>query len=363
MCFGNILLQISFVMKYLFFYLFCLSIFFSSCVSERKMTDLFDVEECLVPQSVALEHDSIQNPILMRVVDNRLFLSNVFCSPILTIFDCENGKCIGHFGNKGVGKDEFIDFNSISSLNHSLVLYDNNKSECIIIENVDSLDDYDRIKIQKGEDFQPFNIVGLDKDLLLGTGIIKNGRFALLGKDGTFLSVFGQYPLENKTEKQNYISDAFAYQSHVAYLATTNILAVGNYFGEGISFYDMTDISSPKLVGDIQLRCPSYKDTSNDGSLSVTFTKDNIIGFIDLVSFGNTFIGLYCGEKKEKGKMWKGGNILLFFDSSGNPIKEVKLSEKYLQLSVFKSELYLLGIAPETDDYVIKKIDLKKVIE
>lgn len=339
------------------------SFFFSSCVSERKMTDLFDVEEHLVPQPVALEHDSIQNPILMRVVNKRLFLSNAFCSPILTIFDCENGKCIGNFGNKGIGKDEFIDFNSISSLNHSLVLYDNNKSECIIVEDVDSLDDYDRIKIQRGEDFQPFSIVGLDKDLLLGTGIIKNGRFALFCKDGTLFSVFGRYPLENKTEKQNYISDAFAYQSHVAYLSTTNSLAVGNYFGEGISFYDMSDLSSPKLIRDIQLCSPSYKDTSNNGSLSVTFTKDNIIGFIDLVPFGNTFIGLYCGEKKERGKMWRGGNILLFFDSSGNPLKEVKLSEKYLQLSVFESNLYLLGIASKTDDYVINKVDLRKIIE
>ena len=358
---GNILLQILFIMKLLFFNLICLSIFFSSCISERKMTDLFDVEEYLVPQSVALEHDSIQNPILMRVVNKRLFLSNAFCSPILTVFDCVNGKCIGHFGNKGVGENEFVDFNSISSLNHSLVLYDNNKSECIIIEDVYSLDDYDRIKIQRSEGFQPFNIVGLDKDLLLGTGIIKNGRFALLDKDGTLLSVFGQYPLENEKEKQNYISDAFAYQSHVAYLSSTKSLAVGNYFGEGISFYDMSDFLSPKLVRDIQLRYPSYKDTSNDGSLSVTFTKDNVIGFIDLVPFGNTFIGLYCGEKKERGKMWRGGDILLFFDSSGSPLKEVKLSEKYLQLSVIGSDLYLLGIDSKTDDYVIKKVNFKRL--
>ena len=31
-------------------------------------------------------------------------------------------------------------------------------------------------------------------------------------------------------EKQSYISDAFAYQSHVAYLSSTKSLAVGNYF-------------------------------------------------------------------------------------------------------------------------------------
>ena len=66
-------------------------------------------------------------------------------------------------------------------------------------------------------------------------------------------------------------------------------------------------------------------------------------------------------KKKKEGKCGEVETFYFFFDSSGSPLKEVKLSEKYLQLSVIGSDLYLLGIDSKTDDYVIKKVNLKKV--
>lgn len=324
---------------------------------------MFKTEEYIAPQSFAMEYDSIQNPMMMRIVDNRIFLCNVFTSPIVTIFDSETGKDNGCLGHKGYGKDEFININSMSNIGDTLVLYDNNKSECVLIGNVDSLDNYSRVKIMKNEKVYPFNVIGLEKGILLASGMITDGRFALYGTDGTLLGVFGQYPSENIPNKQNHVSNAFAYQAHVAYIPQTKSLAVGNVFGEGISFYDLSNLSFPKLMKEIQRQHPSYKETSRDNSSSVIFTKENIMGFVDLVSCTDAFIGLYSGEIRERGKSWKGGDKLLIFDKFGNPVKKVNLPQKYIQLSVSGKELYLLGTDMVTDDYVIQKMALDSIIK
>lgn len=346
----NILIAILFV-------LFCLV----SCVTKNRLVHLFLSEEYICPQISLIEKDSIQNPYMMRLVDNRLFMCNVFSSPLVTYFNWDTGKYIGSFGNKGMGNGEFTDFNSVSVYDSTLVLFEGNKKECIFISDVNNPADYRTVKIEQVEDIVPFKVMALEEDLLLAVGMVKNGRFALYDGKGHFLSVFGQYPQNDGHNKNDFVRDAFAFQAHISYEPVSKILAIGNAFGEGISFYNLENINKPYLIKEILMHAPSYRDASTENKSSVVFTKDNIMGFVDICVTGKYFAGLFCGEKRERGKEWKGGNCLLIFDIEGTPIKKVMLPKRYLQLSVSDEDLVLLGFDNETSDFEVDKIDLNQI--
>lgn len=344
-------------MKNIFITFFCLQILLSSCMTGNRLAHLFLDGGVLSAQTSSIEKDSILNPFMMRLVNDRLFMCNI-STPMVTYFDWQTGKCIGHFGSKGVGKGEFINFNSVSVYDSTLVLFDGNKKECYFIPDVLAPTDYKGVKIEEVEDIVPFKVIALEEDLLLVTGIIKDGRFALYNGKGHFLSVFGEYPKEGHGSSENSARNAFAYQSHVAYEPYTKVLAIGNAFGEGVSFYNLENTDKPYLIKEIFTNPPQCKDSSTKNSSSVVFTKENIMGFVDICSYEKYFIGLFCGEKRVRGKEWKGGNNLFIFDLKGNPIRKITLSKSYLQMSVGGKELVLLGTDNEAGNFEVDKINL-----
>ena len=357
----NFLLTFVDAMRNVLITVFFVLFFLSSCMTENRLEHLFESEETASAQVSLIEKDSIQNPYMMRLVNNRLFMCNVFSPSMVTYFDWHTGKCLGNFGNKGVGKGEFINFNSVSVYDSTLVLFDGSKKECYFIPDVVVPTNYKSLKIEQVEGVVPFNIIALDKNLLIATGIIENARFALFDGNGRFMSKFGKYPNIENNASENSTRNAFAFQSHLSYEPNSKVLAVANAFGEGISFYQLEDIDRPHLIKDIFMLPPLCRDVSTKDKSSVVFSKDNIMGFVDICSYGNYFIGLFCGEKRERGNDWKGGDNLLVFDLKGNPVKRIKLSKRYLQMSVGDEDLVLLSTDNEMGDYVVDKIELDKI--
>lgn len=334
-----------------------------SCEShQHSLRDIFVESKDLQAKQVEFEVDSIQNPFLMRYVDGKLIMCNVFTSSLLTVFDWKSGKYLGNFGDKGLGPDEFINFNAMSVLGNKLGVYDNNKREFLFLSLNDSLPfNYATIKIEEDENIIPTNIYALAENLFLATGLIKKGRFALFNNEGMPIKTFGEYPKLDVKNIASYTENAFAYQALIAFQPNKKILAVGNQFGEGLSFYDLNNPLHPKLLKEYIMASPHYVDSSTEDRKSVTFQKDNICGFVDMGASEDFCIGLFLGQPRVKGQEWRGGDKLLIFDWNGNPVKEISLSQKYLQMSISDDKIILLGNDPKTVDFILHTIDLSEI--
>lgn len=334
-----------------------------SCESSKNsLRDVFVVSKELQAQQVEFEIDSIQNPFLMRYVNGKLVVCNVFTSSLITVFDWKTGRYIMDFGDKGLGPNEFVNFNTMSVLGDKLGVYDNNKREFLFLSLNDSASiSYTTIKMDEDDGIIPFNIYALAENLFLATGLIKKGRFALFNNEGVSMGTFGEYPKPDVTNIASYTENAFAYQALIAYQSNKKKLAVGNQFGEGISFYNMNNTLHPQLLKEYIMNPPHYIDTSKGDMKSVTFQKDNICGFVDIGASEKYCIGLFLGQARVKGEEWRGGDKLLIFDWNGNPVKEICLPQKYLQMSISEDKIILLGNDPKTIDFVVHTIDLSEI--
>ena len=164
---------------------FSLLILLSSCRSSDSFFDMFPVTLKLTPQSVTMETDSISKPIMMEYSKGKLYFCNIFTSPLIDVFDWETGHYMASFGNRGVGADEFIGFDSMNRYSdNGLFLFDNNKKEGVAWCTDSLAGKNKRITIENTENVFPFKVVGLDNDLFLSTGIVKGGRFALYNGTG-----------------------------------------------------------------------------------------------------------------------------------------------------------------------------------
>ena len=127
--------------------------------------------------------------------------------------------------------------------------------------------------------------------------------------------------------------------------------------GENIQFYDLTNKMTPQLIKEYNFSAPKYK---MDGEGSVIYQKENIIGFTELLSHSNYCIGFFSGETL-KGPNGYGSNKLLFFDWTGNPIKEINFKDTYSNITMNEEEniVYLLGKDSQTDDFKIYTITIE----
>ena len=330
--------------------------------SKKSLSDIFVVTKELQAQQVEFEIDSIQNPFLMRYVNKKLVMCNVFTSSLMTVFDWKTGRYIMDFGTKGLGPNEFVNFNTVSVLGNKLGIYDNNKREFLYLSLNDSASiSYTIIEIDENDDIIPFNIYALTEKYILATGLIKKGRFALFNNEGVLMGTFGEYPKSDVSDIASYTETAFAYQALIAYQPNKKKLAIGNQYGEGISFYNMNNILHPQLLKEYMMTPPHYIDASKGDRKSVTFQKDNICGFVDIGASEKYCIGLFLGQARVKGEAWRGGDKLLIFDWDGNPVKKIDLPQKYLQMAISDDKIILLGHDPKTIDFVVHTIDLSEI--
>lgn len=323
--------------------------------AQKGFSTIFPSTKTLKAQPKNYNLDDLSKPYIMQYADGVLYFCNVFTSPLLTALHWETMEWIGEFGNKGQGPNEYLGFNTISTIGNQVAVYDNNKSEYIRIKvKENNTFTHNKVKIVKDGICSPFKVYALTEHNMLATGVIKNHRFAIYDDKGKVVTTFGEYPKDNIDKNDKDAANAFAYQSHITYNNSKQILAAGLFQGEGLIFYDMSDIHHPKVIKEHLYRLPAYTDHSNDNSKSVIFKRNSTFGFLTLAATEKYCIGLFSGNNA---KNWKAKKLLIF-DWNGTPIKEIKLSQEYEYMTASENEIILFGTDNETYDYVIHTIKL-----
>ncbi|MBQ8769545.1 MAG: hypothetical protein IJZ60_00070, partial [Bacteroides sp.] len=118
--------------------------------AQKGFSTIFPSTKTLKAQPKNYNLDDLSKPYIMQYADGVLYFCNVFTSPLLTALDWETMKWIGEFGNKGQGPNEYLGFNTISTIGNQVAVYDNNKSEYIRIKvNENNTFTHNKVKIVK----------------------------------------------------------------------------------------------------------------------------------------------------------------------------------------------------------------------
>lgn len=100
--FLSVLLSDHFIPMKTFIYSLFWGLALSSCTSSFvSMCDLFSESPKVEVHKPSFDVDSIRKPIDMYYVDGKLFLVDMYSSPLVTAFDWKTGKYIGRFATGG----------------------------------------------------------------------------------------------------------------------------------------------------------------------------------------------------------------------------------------------------------------------
>lgn len=343
-----------------FLYQIFIVLVMSSCVSkEQTMLSSFPLEYSVVLQELSIEKDSIRNPYLMGSVADKLFFVNRNMDKLVSMFDLKSGNFIGDFISKGVGPNELLFISSISSAGKQLAVFDATMGSGVMqyyTVNYDGLQFDSEIDLPNHSEelISAFNGISLADDGLMVTGLTSSRRLIWIDMQGKVWKSFGDYPDD---EEKSCMEKGFAYQCFMTYSFFHKVLAVGNCFGEGISFYDLQNKSAPLLLAEYIGSSPKYKP-AQDG---VIFDRENILGVVEMESTPDYCVVLYRG-KSYFGTEY-GGDKLLFFDWNGQPVTIVPLDQVYKNMAYDEenNRLILLGISKEHGDYRVVAIDMSLI--
>lgn len=334
----------------------------SSCTkSFVSMCDLFPESLKVEVHEPSFDVDSIRKPIDMYYVDGKLFMVDMYSSPLVTAFDWTTGKYIGRFANRGQGPHEYLWFSAASSFDGKLGLYDENKKEFAWFSYEKDTVCSSSIELAHSDKMFPFKVIALSNEYFVATGLIEeNKHFVIYNKEGQKVSVFGDYPKDDSKPDCSYQDNAFAYQpAGMVYNAKEKVFAVGERDGQIAMFYDMSDISHPKLLKQNVASYPQFVNSSTSTSSSVSFLRENVSGFFGMAVTDKYCVGLFSGKQSQNGDAYiTGGDKLLLFDWKGNPVKMIVLPQEYSMITASEDQLILLGTSPETSDYVINTINI-----
>lgn len=342
-------------------YLFLFFIYLTSCTEKPSMTGLFKKQNNEPIKISQIKTDSIRNPYIMNYHNGMLIFGDIFQPQFISIFNGETGDFLGNLAPKGIGPDEFIHLANISCTNEEISLWDVGKLTLTFMkvdpENISS-PILQQIKIKEDTTLlSAFQVIPLQKDYFVATGIIKNHRFALLDKNGNILNLFGDYP-KGYRQNNTCIENGSIYQSLLSFQKDKKVLAAACGIGESIMFYDMEDKNNPHLIKEFTFDHPQYELTGNKEQ-PITFFSSSKNGIIDMKPSSDYCICLFSGKTRTDSNNY-GGDKILLFDWNGNPAKLISLAQEYNNLAVdeVKKRIILFGTNPNTGDYIVNEIKL-----
>ena len=311
--------------------------------SPTDMCSLFENSEQLSPSGSTIENSELRKPYLMDFSDGYLLLADLGQEHAFSIYDVKTGKLIQEVGTRGTGPNEILHVSSTKYNDKKITLFDAGSSQIhTITEPLSEDSHHELVPMQMNDTLQAaFNVIPVGNNHYVASGIIIGNRLALMDEKGNIETCFGDYPSGHVIGNTD-IENGFIYQCVLVYNPVSQVLGVACGMGQSISFYDLKNQNNPSLIKEHTFEQPAYMLTKETGS-PVAFTKDAVYGFIDAKPFNNNIVCLYSGEPLSPKNF--GGNKLMIFDESGNPVKRIDLNKSYLNIATDSDNgiIYLLG--------------------
>ena len=224
-------------------YRYILNVLLLACLVSCKPNEGKDVPEIDLHHSVVLDEDKLllgkvkymswENDSVLVIVDSNQdgFLHFVHLSD----------KKVSEYGKIGQGPDEFLLVGAVyPDMNNRLVLFDVNKQECFMTQNGDEGISF-RSLFSLADSLICFEILPVQHNYYIVTGLHKHNRFTLLDRNGKKVGDFGEYPYRDEVERQ---VDGFVlgdvYQGRLAANLSRNRFVQAIYKAKILTFYEQS---------------------------------------------------------------------------------------------------------------------------
>lgn len=307
----------------------------ASCKAGSNVDMLSEFSENVSGQTkyVDFPKDSILNPIMIACTDSVLVLSNIFQKTVLSLYNFEKDMFLGHYLRKGTGIDEINLMMTLKFQESGLHFWDPNKR---LLSTIDIKEPHiikNSVCLKKSQ-IPLFKVYRINENYSMASGAFPNYPFAIFdNRSDSIISYFGVYPFNEKDNSLTDMDKALACQWYSHYDPSNKMMVTATLSGTFICFYDLNDLSAPKLVKKSGNILPHFSKGKNG---SVRFLPDNIYSFIDITGNSEYCVALFWGNTRDEYSHPNlfGGNLLLVYDWSGKPIKTIQLDNVYLALSI-----------------------------
>lgn len=334
-----------------------------SCSIDKKNNELDDPARIfnnkfeLTSDKFEVDGDYITGPKQLIIVDSLLIVNDHFDEEEVTyfyaIFNKDDGELYQIFGREGRGPDEFLDnsymFRAPNGSNNIII---NNRrlfslSE-ISLERV--LSNSSKITVDHVDELNTsYSLVSkIDDNLLFGTGMFTDGRFALADTSGELINTFLNYPFEDEFDDISKRDLGMAYQSSFSFHPTKPLVAVANFTAGNLDILRVEN-DSIEEISQIHSYPPKFENQSSETQISVMFNSDNKMGYWDVDVTEEYIYALYSGRERADPNQ-STGNKLLVFDWEGNPIKQLNLDVNVSRFAVSQNNETLYAVANDDNN-------------
>lgn len=338
-----------------------LLVLFSSCKMDTDT--IFPVTESLIGRSLNVA-DSLGRVLTLEAEDGYLILRDENIDTYFTMLKPDLSFCT-RFGKRGEGpKEIFNPMGALSLRNETLTISDGNKH---LVYSFDSLLVHkdNPMKVFKTE--SEGSIIWMSKmpnSLYIASGVFPDDRrFVIFNEDGIKIASTGTYDIESAENIPFYVK-CIAYQSTMVCHPTSNRFVSATRLGGMLDIYELngSDYTINRLGG-INLFSPHLSTVDFQGTINYAPDKNTRWGYLFMDVDAEYIYALYSGLYQSDGGPFTSGNVVHVFDWEGNPVCELALDRRLLDIAIMGDKMYGLyqdeSAGYEVVEYVLPN-NLKK---
>ena len=319
-----------------------------SCVDENNnLLDHFNYTEDLnVTDSILLENYGILNPHYIYKKDSFLIFNSIQGKREIQLLSLKDYRTYTYCVI-GQGKNEMNNyFTVLDQASDCYRFADNSKGKIYGID-LNELEEnketeyklMNTLSINNGTHFIRFMDTG---KYLLGSGIIKNGRFGIYDKSEYSYTEQAGYPYNDEINKIDNIYKGALFSRTIMTPHPQGKRFVAACFGL-LDFYAISDEGDIQLIKSKHYHYPKFKANTSVGS-AITFDIEDMVGITGLISDDKYVYVLYSDKtfKHDKEAAYNASHLLVY-DWEGNPIKHYHLNKDLYAISKSGDVLYGLS--------------------
>lgn len=331
--------------KYLYCFFILLLFPLSGC--QNKTSTKFPITERTNVHKTDKTDIFLGLPIDMQFKNKNIYISDFYGDSLLTRYNINTGL-INKFGTKGIGPNEILPPTTITVKDDKLYAFSKSNFKFGYFK---LPSDEEKIIQQNNYRFlftplsQTTEIVPLSDNNFLSSGYYKEGRYAILDKNGSILHLFGEYPdfCESEKERPFEVKAMFHQVIFEPNYRLQKVVAISNYIMDIID-YSNHDFKYQRIL----LNNYNYDFHSGD-ILQAKKSKTTPKGIIS-VSVSDNFIYTLFNPNSDSNE--KLNNEIWIFDWTGKAIKKI-ITNININLIVIDSDSSIYGITATEEPYVV----------
>ena len=326
-----------------------------------SMLQLFPKEAEIRGTIMPIKENLLGHPMELINIDSLLIIVEFGSDTWLNIISSKTGRQINTCLTLGKGPTDVQYLKQISVYNNTKFfdIYDS-QTRKLHTYYIDSILNDREITPIKTSSFEfaanKFFDILKYKSNFISTGIIWDGKYAILDSAGNTVNVCSNYPADPKHPHVDYDILGMAYQGTLKTKPNGKRMVWAGYSSDMFEIYEIED-HQLNIIKNYCYDLPIYEEERGGmGGFSASPLSNSKRAFNDMDVTEKYIYTLYSGRSREECDIETAikGNTILIFDWDGNPIKNLKLDRLINRFTVSSDNKFIYAIAETPYPVIVK---------